>query len=207
MRGKYIVIEGADGTGKSTQVDLLVHYLNEKGIKAITTQEPGGVPTAERLRSIIKDGTLARDPWSNVMLFTTSRRISWLQTIEPTLAEGTWVVASRNYISTIAYQGYGEGLDVQRIVDFTRENVGEDYMNPDQVIILTLSDESARKTRIDGRENEHELDTFEAKPDDFQAAMQAGYVAFAHEHGITTVDAERSIDQIQQELRSLVVID
>lgn len=205
-RGKYIVIEGADGTGKSTQADLLVEHLNSIGIKAITTQEPGGVPTAERLRSIIKDGTLERDPWSNVMLFTTSRRISWLQTIKPSLDDGVWVVASRNYISTIAYQGYGEGLDIQKILDFTRQNVNDQYMNPDHLVILTLGDEATRKTRISERKAEHVLDTFEAKPDTFQGAMQQGYLTFAHEHAIPTVNANQPIDAVQQDIRTLLDI-
>ena len=72
--GKYIIIEGADGTGKSTQAERLVAYLNSQGIKTVLTQEPGGVPIAEELRTIIKNGTLERDSWTNVMLFTTARR-------------------------------------------------------------------------------------------------------------------------------------
>lgn len=204
-RGKYIVIEGADGTGKSTQAQLLVDYLNSKGIKAVMTQEPGGVPIGEELRTIIKNGTLERDPWTNVMLFTASRRASWLQYIEPHLSDGTWVIASRSYISTIAYQGYGEGMNTGKIIDFTKDNVDERYLTPDKVVILTLGNEDTRKSRLGIRSaHDQHHDTFESMPDDFQTKMQDGYEKFAHEHILDLLDATKSIDDIQQEIRAIL---
>jgi len=202
--GKYIVIEGADGTGKSTQLELLEKYLIELGHEVLVIQEPGGDPLSDKLRDIIKDGSLPRDPWTNVILFTASRRAAWLQSIKPALEAGKWVVAARNYISTIAYQGYGEGVDVQKIIDYTRDNVDEAYMSADQVIILTLEDEKARDSRIVDRLPERDLDTFESKPEAFQQAMQEGYVKFAAQQGITTINANQPIETIQQEIRNLL---
>lgn len=199
-RGKYIVIEGADGTGKSTQVELLYQHLLSQGIKAIITQEPGGVAVAEKLRDIIKDGTLERDPWTNVMLLTTSRRTSWFQSIKPALAKGAWVIASRSYISTIAYQGYGEGIDVQKITDFTRDNVEPAYLSPDHLIILTLGDERTRKSRIGQRTSKHTLDNFESKTDNFQTAMQRGYVTYAEQHAIDPIDANQPIKVVAEQI-------
>lgn len=205
LPGKYIIIEGADGTGKSTQAELLVSYLNSNGIKAALTQEPGGVPIAEELRTIIKNGTLTRDPWTNVMLFTTSRRTSWLQSIKPALDAGTWVVASRNYLSTIAYQGYGEGVDIQKIIDFTRDNVDDGYLNPDKIIILTLGDETTRLARL-GERSAHDQhhDTFESMPDDFQTRMQNGYEDYAMQHSLDIVNASRDIESISQDIQTIV---
>jgi dTMP kinase len=194
--GKYIVIEGADGTGKSTQVELLLVALKKNGIDAIITQEPGGAALGEKLRSIIKDGTLERDPWTNVMLFTTSRRVSWIQSIKPALDKGTWVIASRSYISTIAYQGYGEGISIARIIEFTKDNVDERYLHPDIVIILDLANQDLRKSRIDTRVSEHKVDTFESKTDDFQTAMQQGYVEFAHSQHIPIIDAGQKPQEV-----------
>ena len=203
--GKYIIIEGADGTGKSTQAELLVQYLNSRGIKTVLTQEPGGVPIAEELRIIIKNGTLERDPWTNVMLFTTSRRTSWLQSIQPHLQRGTWVVASRSYLSTVAYQGYGEGVDIQKIIDYTSENVGLGYMNPDKVVILTLGDELARKSRLGDRSaHDQKHDTFESMPDDFQNKMQQGYEDYAAIHKLDVVNASQPIESVQRDIQSII---
>jgi len=204
--GKYIVIEGADGTGKSTQLELLEKYLVELGHEVLVIQEPGGDPLSDKLRDIIKDGSLPRDPWTNVILFTASRRAAWLQSIKPALEAGKWVVAARNYISTIAYQGYGEGVDVQKIIDYTRDNVDAAYLSPDQIFILTLDSETARDSRIGERPPEYDLDTFESKPEDFQQAMQAGYLKFATEQGLTKVNANQSIDDVQKEIRSVLNI-
>ena len=200
--GKYIVIEGADGTGKSTQLELLQQHLIKQGQSVLVIQEPGGDLLSDKLRDIIKDGSLPRDPWTNVMLFTAARRSVWLQSIKPALEAGTWVIAARNYISTVAYQGYGEGVDIQRILDYTRDNIDEAYLTPDHIFILTIKDEIARDSRIGQRPPEYDLDTFESKPDDFQQAMQNGYVQFATEQNIMTIDAHQSVDAIQEEIRS-----
>jgi dTMP kinase len=200
--GKYIVIEGADGTGKSTQLELLEQYLKDQGHEVLVVQEPGGDPLSDKLRDIIKDGSLARDPWTNVLLFTAARRSVWLQTIKPALDNGKWVIAARNYISTVAYQGYGEGVDIQNILDYTRDNVSDAYMSPDLVVVLTINDEDARDSRIGQRSAEYDLDTFESKPQVFQQAMQDGYAKFASERRLTTIDANQSIEAIQQEIRS-----
>ena len=204
--GKYIVIEGADGTGKSTQLDLLEKYLIEQGHEVLVIQEPGGDPLSDKLRDIIKDGSLPRDPWTNVILFTASRRAVWLQSIKPALDAGKWVIAARNYISTVAYQGYGEGIDIQKIIDYTRDNVDEAYLSPDQVFILTLDDQSTRDSRIVERSAEHNLDTFESKSQDFQTAMQTGYVQFANENNISLISADKAISDIQQEIRESLKI-
>ena len=174
----------------------------QQGHEVLVVQEPGGDLLSDKLRDIIKDGSLPRDPWTNVILFTAARRTAWLQSIKPALEAGTWVIAARNYISTVAYQGYGEGIDVQKILDYTRENVDEGYMSPDQIFVLTLDDEHARDSRIGQRPAEYDLDTFESKSEDFQQAMQNGYVKFATEQGISTINANKSIDNIQQEIRS-----
>lgn len=200
--GKYIVIEGADGTGKSTQLELLEQYLKEKGHKVLVIQEPGGDPLSDKLRDIIKDGSIKRDAWTNVMLFTAGRRSVWLQSIKPALEAGVWVIAARNYISTVAYQGYGEGVEIQKILDYTRDNVDEAYLSPDYQFILTLDDQAARDSRVSQRPAEYALDTFESKSEDFQRAMQEGYLQFAAEQNIKTIDAHRSIEEIQQEICS-----
>ena len=186
-RGKYVVIEGNDGTGKSTQVELLQKRLQKLAIESIQIHEPDGAPMASKLRDLIKDGTLKREPWTNVMLFTTARRASWFQHIKPSLAKGTWVLAARNWLSTVTYQGYCQRIPVSYIERFTRDNVSEDYLIPDLTLILVLN-EDARKSQIAARGKLDKPDTFESMPGDFQERVNNGYIDYAKKHDIEILD-------------------
>ena len=210
-RGKYIVIEGSDGTGKSTQVDLLNKRLNSIGIPTLVTagpfggvpepiSEPGGTARANELRTIIKDKRIERTPWQNVEWFTEARKSNWDELIEPALEQGIWVPTARNYYSTVAYQGYGEGIDVGAIEQFTEKEVGPAYMNPDFICVLALKDEVKRQKRIIGRSEDSRTDTFESMPVDFQTAMQNGYIHYAEERGVPVIDAERPRDAVQADI-------
>ncbi|MBC7942877.1 dTMP kinase [Candidatus Saccharibacteria bacterium] len=199
-RGKYVVVEGPDGTGKSTQIELLKEHLSEIGVPSIEIHEPDGVPAAAELRNIIKNGSLERDPWTNVMLFTAARRLNWLQAMQPALEAGTWVLAARSWISTEIYQGNGEGVDLTKIAEFTRNNVGEQYLTPDLTLILALQGLEARKTRIAQRGELDNPDTFESMPDEFQERLEDGYTNFAIRNGIDTIDASQSREQVQADI-------
>ena len=197
-RGKYIVIEGSDGTGKSTQVEMLAKKLAAAGTRSVLIHEPDGVPVAARLRDIIKDGTLERDAWTNVLMFTAARRANWLQQMQPALERGEWVLAARNWLSTVVYQGYGEGESIDRIEKFTLENVSETYAHPDLTLILALNDELTRQGRINKRGDLEVPDTFESRPLDFQERVKGGYVRYANEHDFTVLDATGSQDDVQK---------
>ena len=199
-RGKYIVIEGNDGTGKSTQVERLEQRLLTEGIESIQIHEPDGTPISARLRTIIKDGTLERDGLTNILLFTAARHENWRQWVEPALASGKWVLSARNWVSTVAYQGYGENANIQQIESITREFVGESYMHPDLELILTLEDEDIRKNRIDGRGELEQPDTFESRSSGFQSKVNNGYIDFAGEKNLETIDASRDIDAVEQDI-------
>jgi dTMP kinase len=199
-RGKYIVIEGHDGTGKSSLVDRLGQKLGSLGISSIHVHEPGGAPLADDLRHLIKNGNLERDAWTNVLLFTAARRAAWLQTIEPALDQGQWVLAERNWYSTIAYQSYGEGEPIEPIEEITRKNVGDRYVNPDLAFILDVRDHDERRRRIGERGTLEKPDAFESMPDDFQERVKEGYVRFANERGITVIDASPSISEVEDKI-------
>lgn len=213
--GTYIVIEGNDGTGKSTQVELLTNYLREAGYDAIMIEEPGSdeleksTPVANYLRKIIKDGSLQRDSEINLALFSAARRELWQQKIAPALERGAFVLSARNYFSTLAYQGRGEGIDEQHIIDTTALFTDPRYMTPDQMLILTLEDEAERAKRIGGRGALETPDTFESKDAEFQTRVNQAYVDLARERGITTISClddahKKSIDEIQTEIRRLL---
>lgn len=203
--GKYVVIEGNDGTGKSTQVELLAKHLNEQGIDTFVMHEPAGTPISDAIRTVIKNGDLGRDGLTNLLLFTAARHENW-RVAKQELEAGKWVISARNYISTEVYQGYGEGIPVQQIHRITREFTDETYMKPDLTVVLTLSDK-ARAERIQGRGELENKDTFESRDLSFQDKLNKGYQELAEKYGFPTIDAARSIDEIQMEIRHLVSFD
>ncbi|HSW91860.1 MAG TPA: dTMP kinase [Candidatus Saccharimonadales bacterium] len=195
MRGKYIVIEGGDGTGKSTQVQLLRDRLTARGISSIEFHEPQGTPIADEIRTIIKNGNLPRDGKTNLLLFTAARHEIWHRA-QKALEKGDWVIAARNYFSTLAYQGYGEGLDLDLITSITEQFTDRTYMNPDLAVILTLDDETERKKRIGQRGILENPDTFESRAVSFQQALQQGYLDIARERGLRVISAAQSPEEI-----------
>jgi dTMP kinase len=199
-KGRYIVIEGHDGTGKSTQVEMLREYLEQRGIASEEVHEPDGVPIASELRTIIKNGNLERDPITNLLLFTAARRAIYEQKIAPTLDRGAWVLAARNWISTVAYQGYGEGLDPNLVKSVTRQFTDLHYMLPDWTVVLTLEDNEQRAERIAERGELENPDTFESKDDEFQDRVKNGYLDIAKKSSIQTIDASPSKEEVHQQI-------
>ena len=199
----YIVIEGQDGTGKSTQVRLLQEYFEDKGKKVVVMDEPDGdLPQAHELHDLIliKGKDYGLEPMTNVLLFTASRMELWKKIAEPVLREGGVVISARNWWSTLAYQGYGEGISRSKIIRLTRELLPKQYVEPDHGVILTTSDEVRLSRQADrGKAKE----TFEAKPDDFQEKVNHAYPKIAEEFNIPVVDASGTIEEIQAELRKL----
>lgn len=203
-RGKYIVIEGTDGTGKSTQVDLLADFLRQRGTEVVTFHEPDGVEIASEIRTVIKNGALARSAFTNVLLFSASRRENWLQVGKPALERGAWVLSARDYVSTLVYQGLGEGLDIALIERVTLEATDEQYMDPDHRLILDIDDEAERTRRIDARGALETPDTFESRDDDFQQSIIKGYRHIASQKKIPIVSAAQPINTVQENIRSLI---
>lgn len=216
--GKYIIVEGHDGTGKSTQVDILAEYLRQRNHEVVQIEEPGSdnleksTPVANYLRRIIKNDTIKRDPEINVALFSAARRELYQQKIQPALERGACVLSSRNYLSTLAYQGAGDGVDEAHILQITELFTGPEYMSPDQTVILTLSDAKERQRRIDTRGELETPDTFENKDESFQQRVDQAYVDLAKRYDIPTIDCivnghSKSIEEIQTELRNLLSLD
>ncbi len=201
MNGRYIVIEGNDGTGKSTQVELLAEYFRKQGQEVCVVEEPGSddadktTPVASYLRKVIKDGSLERAPEVNLALFSAARRELWQQKIAPALRRGAVVLSARNYFSTLAYQGYGEGMDLAEIVRVTELFTDPRYMQPDLALVLTLSHE-ARGERIAMRGQLEHPDTFESRGQDFQDTVNQAYEEIATEYGAELISATGSVEEV-----------
>lgn len=202
-RGKYIVIEGSDGTGKSTQVAKLRKKLAEQGIESIEFHEPGGLPITNSIREIILNGAISRQPETNLLLFTAARHELW-HNARRKLEQGVWIVASRSYYSSLVYQGYGEGIDREKIINLTREFTDDLYMQPDIAVILTLENENEREARIGKRGHLSTPDTFESKSESFQRTVQEGYVRLAKEYNLPTVSTNQTIEEVAGSIFHLI---
>lgn len=190
----YIVIEGQDGTGKSTQAKLLAEYFEKQGQETIVMEEPDGdLPQAHDLHDLILSRGYNLEPMTNVLLFTAARVELWQKIAEPVLSAGKIVISSRNFWSTLAYQGYGEGVPRTQIIELTKNILPEKYFTPDFGFILTVSD-AERFKRQEHRGKKAE--TFEAKPDEFQQRVNNAYLEIARDFNLEVIDAVASIDEV-----------
>lgn len=141
----FIVLEGAEGSGKSTQVRLLGDWLAEQGIPHVLTREPGGTKVGEQIRDILLHG--ADIPaQTELLLMNAARAVFVNDVVKPALASGKVVVADRFWLSSLAYQGYGRGLpleDVRRICAFAAQGA-----DPDLTIVLDVSQEESEARRV-----------------------------------------------------------
>jgi dTMP kinase len=132
-RGRFIVLEGGEGTGKSTLLPRLAARLRERGLAVVETREPGGTAVGEGVRVLLRDRL---DPWAETFLFLAARAQLTAEVIRPSLAQGVWVVCDRFAASTLAYQGYGRGLDLEALRLLNRVATGN--LEPDLTILLDL---------------------------------------------------------------------
>ncbi len=198
----YIVIEGQDGTGKSTQAELLKKHFEKQGREVVMLEEPDGdLPQAHDLHDMILTRGYNLEPLTNVLLFTAARVELWKKIAEPVLKNGGVVISARNYWSTLAYQGYGEGVSRNKIIRITKDLLPEKYVHPDYGFILVVPDE-VRLARQKNRGKATE--TFEKKPSEFQQKVNAAYPKIAKEFNLQIVDASATIDEIFAELLSII---
>ena len=205
-QGKYIVIEGGDGTGKSTQVDKLATLLRSQGHDVLVVEEPGGTPMADAIRLILKDKRLPRHPKTNIGLFTAARIDLWENIIAPALTSGKIIVSSRNYFSTLVYQGYGEGMDLDYIEQISQLSLPKRYYRPDIAIVLSAEERLERLEKRDQADFTAANDFFESKPDDFQARLDAGYLELAKKYRLPVVSAIGTPDEVAQRIAELIKI-
>ena len=190
----YIVIEGQDGTGKSTQAELLKQHYEAQGKEVVMLEEPDGdLPQAHDLHDMILTRGYDLAPLTNVLLFTAARVELWQKIAAPVLRRGGIVISARNYWSTLAYQGYGEGVSRSKIIRLTKDTLPEKYFTPDYGFILTVSD-AVRLARQKDRGKAAE--TFEQKPDTFQQKVNSAYPHIAKDFNLTLIDASGTIDEV-----------
>ena len=170
IKGKFITFEGIEGAGKSTQSKNLVEYLNNNGVEAVWTREPGGCPEAEEIRNVIINGSVDKlDGMSELLLMYAARRLHTEKKIKPLLAEGKVVISDRYFDSTFAYQGFGSGIDLEKI-NMMKKIVLDDF-KPDLTIILDI-DVMEGLNRANKR---GDVNRFESKKIEFHNRVREGF--------------------------------
>jgi len=172
-RGRFVVFEGPEGAGKSTQLRILAERLTAAGRDTLFTREPGGTPAGEAIRRLVLDPTLRVDPLPEFLLYSAARAQHIADVIEPALASGRDVVSDRFSAASVAYQGYGRGLDLGFVAEMNARVTGA--LEPDLTVLLDI-DPAAGLARASGRALH---DRLEAAGLDFHRRVRAGFIAQA----------------------------
>ncbi len=175
--GYFLAFEGVDGSGKSTQARLCAEALSGLGHAVVSVREPGGTPLSDAIRSLVLDPSRQVAPISELMLYMAARAQLVAEVIAPALADGKVVVADRFGWSTIAYQGFGRGINRTSIDSLMA--IACDGVWPDYVAVLDIAPET-RKVRL--AQQGRPLDRLERENGAFFQRVRTGFLALAHEH-------------------------
>jgi dTMP kinase len=198
----FITLEGPDGSGKTTQAHLLVERLRQQGHRVVLTREPGGTVIGDQVRAILHDPANSdMRPQAEILLYSASRAQLVAQVIRPALAEAQVVISDRFYDSTLAYQGYGRGLDLPTLWEITRFATGG--LVPDLTLCLDIRPEEGLKRR---RLSGEEWNRLDQEALEFHRRVRAGYLELAglEPHRWVVIDAARSVDEVQAEIWTVV---
>lgn len=197
-RARFVTLEGGEGAGKSTQVARLKEWIEARGHRCITTREPGGAPGAEMVRKLLVEGPAERwDGVTEALLHFAARREHLRTTVLPAIASGTWVVSDRFADSTMAYQGYGHGIDRAMLGALYDMTVGD--FRPDLTLILDLPVDAGLARAAARRSKETR---YESLPVGFHERVRAGFleIAAADPERCVVIDASAGIDDIARSI-------
>jgi dTMP kinase len=190
----FVTFEGLDGSGKTTQAELLHERLEAAGHDVVLTREPGGTELGERIRDLVLHGGHVA-PWAEALLYAASRAQHVEEVIRPALERGASVVCDRYLDSSVAYQGVGRELGLERVLELNLDAVGG--LLPDRTFLLTLD-----PAQVTARLAEQQPDRLEREGDDFHARVAEGYRELAERFPdrIVVLDGTRTPKELAEEV-------
>jgi dTMP kinase len=193
----FVTFEGLDGSGKTTQAELLRDWLEQERGRVVSTREPGGTPLGERVRELLLDGDPIA-PWSEAALFAAARAELVERVIGPALAEGADVVSDRYLDSSLAYQGVARGLGVERVLALNIDAIRG--ILPDVTFLLLVDVDEARKRSSAAR------DRIEREGDAFLSLVDNGFrqLAGLFPQRIVAIEGDRPVHDVAKEIREHV---
>ena len=208
MKGKFIVFEGIDGSGKTTQINQLSKWLISTDLipennKLVITREPGGTKLGKSIRSLLLDTSIGKSPDSitELLLYAADRSQHVNEIIRPTLDQGDWVISDRFCGSTLAYQGYGRKLDINLIKDL--EAIATQGIAPDITFLLDIPIEESIRRRINRKD-----DRIEKEGREFLSNVSLGFQALSEDSNwkkLSAIDSkEKIISEIKSEIKKLI---
>ena len=196
-RGFFIVFEGPDRSGKTTQINLLFDFLKKKGFDVILTREPGGTDVGEKIREIILDPSNKISPLCELFLYEASRVQHINQKIKPLLSEGKIILCDRFTLATEAYQGYGRGIDIETVK--TLNDIATDGIKPDLIIGFKIKKEDYIKRKRETADRIEQDDAFG------EIVFKAYEKIYLSRNDIFVVDGSLSIDEIHEVIKKEVL--
>lgn len=205
-KGSFITLEGGEGSGKSTQIKLLSQWLDDLGVDHVCTREPGGAPGAEQIRNLVLTGDIDRwTPMTEVLLYTAARSDHVERVITPAIESGRTVLCDRFYDSSIAYQGAGRGVGVEKVRDLQRLVLGD--MKPDLTLILDLPVEVGLARAVSRETDKADAeDRFERMDISLHKTFRKVFLEIAEQapERCVVIDADQDINSLQRVLRDTI---
>ena len=199
MNNLFITFEGGDGSGKSTQVNLLKDYLDNLNFETIKTREPGGTPSAEILRDLLTTGEVEKwTPMSEALLMWASRYEHLIQVIEPALNSGKNVICDRFYDSTYAYQGVAHNLGIDKMEKLKKIIIGD--IEPDVTFVLDIDPKVGLKRSLDRSNQENRFESYNI---DFHNKIRSAFLEIAKKNKNRCVVVDASLNE--QEINNLII--
>lgn len=200
-KGFFIVLEGGDGTGKSTQAKLIKEYIENKYNKSVVlTREPGGVDTAEMIREIILNQDI--DPITEALLFASARREHLVKKVIPALNEDKIVICDRFLYSSLAYQGHARKIGIENVYNINSYAVEDCF--PDLTIMLDLNAKDGIDRILNNRTNE--INRLDKEGLEFHSNVREGYkiVSELYSDELVKVDASKSIEGVFEDIKAII---